>query len=353
MPAVVLLVPGSIATRTGGYGYDRRIVAGLRELGWQVTVRELDGSFPRPTPSALQGAARALAALPDGAVVLADGLAYGAMPDEARAEAARLRIVALVHHPLAEESGLDASTAQALAASERAALAAARHVVVTSHRTAARLPDYGVTPDRISVVEPGTDPAPLAPGSGGEAVHLLCVASLTPRKGHAGLLRALSRLTALPWRLTCVGGALHPPTAERLRELTATLGLADRVTMAGEGDDAMLAAAYAGADVFVLPTLYEGYGMVVAEALARGLPVVSTPTGAIAALVGEHAGVLVPPGDDAALEAALRRVIGDPALRARLSEGARRVRAHLPTWADAASRMADILTRTGSDGIFT
>ncbi len=351
MPSVVLIVPGSLQTRTGGYGYDRRIVAGLRERGWSVDVRELDASYPYPTPRAHAGAAAALASLPDGALVLADGLAYGAMPDAARANAERLRIVALVHHPLAEESGLDAPTASALAASEREALRSARHVVVTSRQTAALLPAYGVAPERITVVEPGTDPAPLARGSQSDVVHLLCVATLTPRKGHAVLLRALDQIAHLPWRLTCVGGAMHTETGQQIEAQIASLGFRDRVTLAGEGDDQVLAEAYDAADVFVLPTLYEGYGMVVAEALARGLPVIGTSTGAIADLVGHDAGIVVPPGNDGALAGALELVLQDGPVRARLAAGAQRARRGLPTWADAAARMADVLTKVEADGV--
>lgn len=351
MPSVVLIVPGSLQTRTGGYGYDRRIVTGLRERGWSVDVRELDASYPFPTPRAQAGAASTLAALPDGTLVLADGLAYGAMAGEARVNSRRLRIVALVHHPLAEESGLDAATALALAASERDALRSARHVVVTSRQTAALLPTYGVASDRTTVVEPGTDPAPLARGSRSDVVHLLCVATLTPRKGHAVLLRALSQIAHLPWHLTCVGGPVHPETARQIDETIASLGFGGRVTLAGEGDDRMLAGAYERADVFVLPTLYEGYGMVVAEALARGLPVIGTSTGAIADLVGHDAGIVVPPGNDRALAGALELVLQDGPVRARLAAGAQRARRRLPTWADAAARMADVLTKVEADGV--
>jgi glycosyltransferase involved in cell wall biosynthesis len=352
VPTVALIVPGSLQTRTGGYGYDRRIVAGLRDLGWCVDVHELHASYPAPTPAARAHAARTLASLPDDALVLADGLAYGAMAEEAAAEAERLRIVALVHHPLAEETGLDAATAQTLASGERAALRSARHIVVTSRQTAALMPTYGVNSNRLSVVKPGTDPAPLARGSQSGTTHLLCVATLTPRKGHDVLLRALARVQHLPWHLTCVGGAVHGPTAQHINEAIESLGLTDRVTLAGEGDDGALADAYDRADVFVLPTLYEGYGMVVAEALARGLPVISTPTGAIADLVGDDAGILVPAGNDRALASALELVLRDGPVRTRLVAGAQRMRQHLPTWADAAARMADILTRAGTDAVF-
>jgi glycosyltransferase involved in cell wall biosynthesis len=352
MRALVVVVPGRLDTRTGGYGYDRRMAAGLRARGWAVAVRELDDSFPCPTSAAREEAARVLAAIPDGTTVLVDGLALGALPAEMEHEAPRLRIVALVHHPLAAETGLDPSLAARLHQSERRALAAVRFVVVTSRATARALGAYGVGPERIAVVEPGTDPAPLAHGSNQLSdisrqpceIALLCVATLTPRKGHELLFRALASIPHRPWRLICAGSAKRDPeTAARLRAQVRADGLDDRVSFAGDLDAATLAAHYDRADLFVLPTLHEGYGMAVAEALARGLPVISTATGAIPELVTEDAGLVLPPGDPDALTAALARVLGDQDLRARLAEGARRVRDRLPRWDDACAKMVDVL----------
>jgi glycosyltransferase involved in cell wall biosynthesis len=346
--SLVLLVPGRIDTLTGGYGYDRRIVAGLSARGWAVAVHELHDSFPFPTPQALAHAGRVLSTIHDDAIVLADGLAFGAMPEDAEKEAARLRFVALVHHPLAAETGLGAAAAAALEASERRALATARRVVVTSRGTAAALGRYGVGEHRIDVVEPGTDPAPLAAGSGGGGgLHLLCVAALAPRKGHELLFRALASIPQRRWRLTCVGSLeRHPVMAETLRTLARTLNLDGQIVFAGEATAVTLPAFYQAADVFVLPTLYEGYGMAVAEALARGLPVVSTKTGAIAELVGGTAGILVAPGDVHVLAQALSSVLDDDSgVRQRLAAGARQVRDRLPTWDDAASGMEAALSR--------
>jgi glycosyltransferase involved in cell wall biosynthesis len=291
-------------------------------------------------------AVRALAAIPDGALVLIDGLALGALPVEAERESRRLTVVALVHHPLAAETGIDPRLAGELEISERRALAVCRSVVVTSRATAARLGDYGVTADRLTVVEPGTDAAPLARGSGHASdVALLCVATLTPRKGYEILLAALAAIPQRNWRLTCAGSLERDAaTLARVRAMLRDHALEDRVTLAGDLDAATLATHYDRADVFVLPTLYEGYGMAVAEALARGLPVVSTATGAIAELVGD-AGIVVAPGDVAAFTGALSRVIADPPLRAQLAERAARVRDRLPTWDAAAAAMADVLQR--------
>jgi glycosyltransferase involved in cell wall biosynthesis len=339
---VALVVPGSLDTPTGGYAYDRRLATELAARGWTVDIVRLDDGFPFPVPDALRRADQALAALPDGALALCDGLAFGAMPAAARAHRDRLTLVALVHHPLALETGLDAATAATLADSERDALACARAVVVTSPNTARLLAGYDVAADRITVALPGTERAVPAAGTRSadatQPVHLLAVASLVPRKGHALLLDALTRLRDLPWRLTCVGSlALDPPTAQAIRATVSARGLDERITFVGAVPSGELARFYDAADVFVMPTFYEGYGMAVAEAVAHGLPVVGSRTGGIPDLVDERSGILLPPGALDPLTTALDRVIRDDAWRATLASGAAARAATLPTWSDTAA----------------
>lgn len=343
MRTVQFLIPGDLRRRTGGYEYDRQVTAHLRARGWRVEVVRLDGSFPQPTTSALSEADAVLSGLDRGATVLVDGLALGAMPDVVEAHAPRLDLVALVHHPLALETGTEPSQAVLLRESERRALARVRHVVVTSRRTAVTLTDYLVTPERVTVVEPGTDPAPVAHGSSDDLVRLVCVATITPRKGHDVLCRALASLAHERWSLVCVGSTdADPTTTEALRALLRSTGLADRVELAGEAAADRTDSYYLQSDAFVLATWYEGYGMAVAEAIARGLPVVSTPTGAIADLVPADAGILVAAGDVEGWIRALRRIL-DPAERALLAAGARRRRETLPTWDDAAAALEKVL----------
>ena len=352
MRPVFVVVPGSIETVSGGYGYDRRMVAGLRRLGWFVTVLELSPRFPRPTPADLDHAAQTLAALPDDSVVVIDGLALGAMPQQASREGRRLRLVGLVHHPLALETGLTSEAAAAFEASERAALAAVRLVVVTSRGTVRTLDRYEVT-QPILVAEPGTQPAPLARGSGGEIVQLLSVGSFIPRKGYDVLFRALGKVPLRNWHLTAVGSLDHDQRdlVAHLRAGLRTDGIEEFVTFAGEAKEAAVAPFYDRADVFVLPTLFEGYGMAVAEAVACGLPVVSTPTGAIADLVDDlRSGCLVPPGDEDALAASLTRILADQSFRSRLAEGARGKRATLPSWDDCARTVDAALDRIAGHG---
>ena len=201
---------------------------------------------------------------------------------------------------------------------------------------------------QVHVVEPGTDAAALAQGSGSPALTLLCVATLTPRKGHAVLVEALAGLRDRAWTLHCVGStSRHAATAQALRASIAALGLGHRVHLHGELCPAALEALYAQADAFVLPSYHEGYGMALAEALAHGLPVLSTTAGAIADTVPAGAGVLLPPGDVAALRQALARLMDDTPWRAALAAGARAARLRLPTWPQAAASFATLLAGVG------
>ena len=345
--ACTFLIPGDWCTPTGGYRYDRRIVLALREAGWAAELCTLGDGFPWPDAATRADAERQLAALADGTLVVADGLAFGALPELAQRHAARLRWVALVHHPLHLETGLAAAERGALREQEQRALQAARRVITTSTATAADVAALGLPADRIAVVEPGTDAVTRPAAARGDvagALRLLCVATLTPRKGHAVLLEALAGLQDLPWTLHNLGSmSRDPATAAQLQAATAALGLAGRVHWHGEADEATLAAHYAAADLFVLPSFHEGYGMAVAEALAHGLPVVTTTGGALAQTLPPAAGLAVTPGDVPGLRAALARLLGDAAARAACAAAARDAAARLPTWTQAAQRFAAVL----------
>ncbi|HEY4134898.1 MAG TPA: glycosyltransferase family 4 protein [Alphaproteobacteria bacterium] len=339
------MTPGSLETATGGYRYDRRVVAELRAAGHAVDVLTLGESFPQPDPATLASAYQTLAALPAGPVVI-DGLALGALPDVGRHLPAHAPLVALVHHPLALETGLTPERARQLRDSERQALAAARHVIVSSPPTAAILAaDYGVATDRISVAPPGVDAAPVATGGDGRTVELLSVGSIIPRKGHDLLVEALGPLRDLPWRLTIVGDARDRPAADALDAAIRRHGLEDRIVLAGALSEADLAARYAAADLFVLASRYEGYGMVFSEALAHGLPLVVTAVGEAANLLPAGAGQAVAPDDTAALSAALRGMIADPAARAASAAAARAARDRLPRWSDCAATFIEVLSQ--------
>lgn len=337
------LLPGDPDSRTGGYLYDARITAGLESLGWTIHRHRLADSFPFPDAAELAHTAEMLAGIPDDALVLIDGLALGVLPAVIAPHAERLRLAGLVHHPLAEETGLDEAARHWLFESEKAALAMVRHTIVTSPFTATALASYAVPPERVTVILPGTDPAPVAKGSSGSGLHILTVGTLTPRKGHDVLLTTLGTLLHHDWSLTLAGGARDKPTAELVEKLIQDKGLSGRVTLLGEVDAEALAALYDRADLFALASHYEGYGMVFAEALARGLPVIGTTGGAIPTTVPPDAGLLVPPGDADAFAAALEKLMTDSSLRQNLRDGALKARETLPRWPDQAHALARIL----------
>ncbi|MCX7932436.1 MAG: glycosyltransferase family 4 protein [Rhodovarius sp.] len=339
---IALLVPAPFETLSGGYLYDQRMVAGLRALGHDVEVLELAGRHPLPDPAAEAAARAALERLGPERLPVVDGLGLPAFRPLLGELIAR-RAVGLIHHPTALERGLDAERLRAI---EAAMLPRLPRLIATSRLTAERLAkDFAVDPDRIGVVEPGTDPAPRARGSADGVCRILSVGALVPRKGHDVLLRALARLTDLDWRLTIVGAARDPVHADGLQALAEELGIAQRVTFAGELSGPALAAAYDAADLFALATYWEGYGMAAAEALARGLPCAITAGGAIAEVVPKEACVLSPPGDAASLSRAMRRVIFDSALRARMADAAWAAAQRLPRWEDRAALFAAELER--------
>ena len=345
MRRVVFAVPGDIEALTGGYGYDRRIIAELRRLGWEVELATLGDGFPRPNAAQKDAARQCLDATRGDCPLVIDGLAFGVLPEAAAALQATRPLVALVHHPLASETGLRPREREALRDSERAALTAARLVIATSPATADLLTDdYDVPSRRIEIVLPGTDRVAFAAGSDGPPVQLLSVGAIGARKSFDILVEALARLAHLPWRLTIAGDRERDAEAvARLDSVIARHRLESRIDCAGAVSAERLAALYAGADLFVLASRFEGYGMAYAEAIAHGLPVVGTTGGAIPQTVPASAGRLVPPGDVEALADALRELIEEGESRRSLAAGARAHASTLPTWADSGARFGRAL----------
>ena len=364
MTRVHVVLPGDVddpRSPSGGNTYGRRVARELDALGWTVAKHRVAGSWPRPSAAEEAGLVRLLASVPDGETVLLDGLVACGVPEAVVPQAGRVRLVVIVHLPLAAEAGLPADVAAELDARERATLQAVDAVVVTSAAAARQLaspvsvtePDSATTrqPDGtppVFVAEPGTDPAPRATGTDG-ASALVCVAAVTPVKGHDVLVDALASVADRPWTCVCAGPFDRAPGhVAEVRRRIERAGLADRVRLVGPLDPAARDAAYAAADLAVAPSRTETYGMAVAEALARGLPLVATTGGALPDTVG-HApdgtrpGLLVPPDDPAALAAALRRWFDEPALRAQLRAAATARVATLPTWTATAEAIAAAL----------
>jgi glycosyltransferase involved in cell wall biosynthesis len=350
MTDVHVVVPRGIddpARPSGGNTYDRQICRGLTSLGWSVQEHAVPGCWPRPQSPSLAALARAVRRIPDDALVLLDGLVASAAPEVLVPQARRLRLVVLVHMPLGHRPEHDRADDTRMR--ERAVLSDAAAIVTTSAWTRRRLLDlYRLPPDRLHVAEPGVDPADLAAGTAGGGA-LLCVAAVTLAKGHDVLLDALQTLTDLCWHCVCVGSLDRDPRfVEDLRRRSLDGGLGDRVYFAGPRTGVDLDRSYAAADLVVLASRAETYGMVVTEALARGVPVVAADVGGVTEALGHGAdgvrpGLLVPPNDAAALGGALRAWLGDAELRARLRRAAAERRESLSGWATTASVLARVL----------
>lgn len=334
----MLIIPGPLETLTGGYIYDRQVVTQLRERGHDVRVVELEAALPHTAAIGDRALDAALDELPDGELVVLDGLAAGAHPEPLHQHATRLRLVLLIHHPLALETGLDPEQRQHMTKTERRAIAAARFSICTSAQTERTLcRDYGASPERVGVARPGvTPPRTRAPRPALEAPwQLLCVATLTPRKGHLTLLRSLAQLSELPWQLRCIG-SLERDRAEtdRICDFITQQGLDRRVTLVGELQPDELHQAYESAHLFTLASHYEGFGMAYAEALAHGVPVIGTSVGATAEIVPAGAGVLVPAGDVERLTDALQQFLTRPSVRAELAANADAASAQVFSWSE-------------------
>lgn len=394
------VVPGRLDQFTGGYLFDRRVVDGARARGRCVHVIELPGTFPDADDIARAAASDALARLPDAHVVVIDGLALPAFAHCLAAHAHRLRLIGLVHHPLALETGLSPEASQRVALLEARLWRPLRGVLCPSAHTARAVAAAGIETARIVIAPPGVDrpaadhrtpqtvsddhavsdhhaapddravpndhaapkdrPA-IRPPTGAHGNHpqavpppvrLLTIATVTPRKGHRLLVEALAPLGGLDWRLDCIGSLTRDPqTTASVRAAIDAHRLGARITLCGELPTQAVTAALRDADVFVLPSFHEGYGMVFAEALAHGLPIVATTAGAIPDTVPGDAGLLVPPGDVRALSEALRRVVEDTALRTRLAAAARQAGRSLPDWPAAVDRwLAGLDVLAGLDG---
>lgn len=355
MSAVFLVLPSGTddpAHPSGGHRYNRRLCQELAVLGWSVRETQVAGGWPDPDRDSFLALSDALRGLPDGAIVVIDGLVASAAPAAVLPEAKRLAFVVLVHLPLGEQfPGHPASGHD-----EEAVLRAARAVITTSRWTRDRLLGrYRLGRGSVKVATPGTAPGAIASGTadGGE---LLCVATVQPHKGHDVLLDALAPLADRGWRCRLVGALDRDPVfVARLRSRARAAGIGDRIGFAGPLAGAALDRAYAGADVLVSASLAESYGMVVTEALAHGVPVLGGAAGGLPEALGTVAdgrrpGLLVPAGDDQALSAALACWLDDPGLRHRLRMTARERRAALPSWSGTAGVVGRVLTALESSG---
>jgi glycosyltransferase involved in cell wall biosynthesis len=352
-PSICFAYPGELKTATGGYAYARRIMQALVEQGWSVQPLALGDGFPSPTPSTCKQAQSLLMQVPTDHLLVIDGLALGVLPQAAQ-QLHQLGhpFTALVHHPLAREAGVSPDQAQRLHRSEYDALQFASGVIVTSEETARTVSnDFDIPPHLITVANPGTDrPAPIHVATGNvyetqkSPLRLLSVGALVTRKGFDILIKALAPLTDLNWHLDIVGDdARDLSTSENIKALILHYELQDRIHCTGAVDQSVLLHYFAQADIFVLASHYEGYGMAYAEALAAGLPIIGTTGGAIPHTVPPSAGILVEPGNISALTQVLKQLLSDDLLRQQLKLGAQHCANQLPSWEQSAVIFAQSL----------
>jgi glycosyltransferase involved in cell wall biosynthesis len=341
-------IPGDLETPGGGYVYDRRVFELLPSCGVKARHVALPASFPAPTARDLAETNRLLQNTAATCTLLIDGLAYGAMPADLIRRLER-SVVALVHHPLCLETGHSSQRYAELKDSEMAALALARHVIVPSATTARILRlEFGVADETITIAEPGTDPAPRAKDSSGP-VQLVAAGSIIPRKGYDVLVRALDKLPPSRWELSIAGATdRSPETTSALVAQIRRSRCSSHIRLLGALDRQALNHLYSRADLFVTSSLYEGYGMALTEALARGLAIVTTTFAAAAERVPDGAALKVPPGDVDALANALHRAIADAALRKRLADAAWAAARALPRWEDTARAVAAVLKKAAA-----
>lgn len=336
-------IPGDIATLTGGYIYERRLLEGLRHAGHDVRHLVLPASFPDATPTDMAAAVSALADVAPDRPLILDGLVFGAIDTGGLAQV-RAPVVAMIHHPLALETGLGADRRDHLFRTERDNLRLARHVLVPSPHTRRILIDrYDVAPVAITVLRPGVDRPTLSPAPATPPL-ILSVGILHPRKGHDILIDAVSHLADLDWQAVIVGNPWDHGHAAALERQLAASPAAYRIRLAGRVPADALEALYSRASVFALATWYEGHGIVFDEALVRGLPIVSCHAGAVPDTVPQGAGLLVPPGDAMAFAQALRSLLEAPDRRRAMADAALAAGAGLPGWPQVADRASRVLS---------
>ena len=342
---VRFIFPGDLDTPTGGYHYDRQIVEAWSASGIDVDCVSLKGDFPNPSTQEVDGAINKLSTLEPCDVAVIDGLAGGASSRLMEAISKVSPVASLIHHPLCLENGLAEELAKHLQQEEQVGLRHVSKVITTSPATKTTVTElFGYPSSQIETVLPGVERKGLSEGGNSDTINLLCVASVIERKGHKFLFEALAGLADLSWKLDCIGMTdIEPELYDHLINYCEKCGISDRVMFHGAVDEKRLDDAYRQADLFVLPSLYEGYGMVYAEAIVRGLPIVATNAGAIPDTVPKGCGLLVEPSNALALRKALKQVMKDADLRLAMRHAAIKAEPGFPTWKHSAKKFAAIL----------
>jgi glycosyltransferase involved in cell wall biosynthesis len=348
---VAFITVGDTGRKTGGYLYNGRVISGLRNRGFEIEEVVAGGASPDEQRTAAPRFGSTFDPARFDAIVV-DAFARIAVAPHVDRWLSWRPVVALVHElPSVAGGGSWPGTVASERNYEESLLRADRLVAVSDHGRNVLL-GRGVSPGRIHVVPPGFDSIPVGVGShvqrGGGPVRALCVAQWIERKGIRTLVEAWTLRERKGAVLELIGETDADP--DYAVQVTDAIETAPRgsIVVSGCVDDAALGASYAAADLFVLPSRYEGYGIVYAEALARGLPIIACDAGPVPDLVGREAAVLVRPDDREALSAALGLLLGDPTLRVRMSAAASRRASRLPGWEHTVTGFEQVL-RTAAE----
>jgi glycosyltransferase involved in cell wall biosynthesis len=343
-PTLTYLISADYARTTGGWIYNERLLRELAGLGWRIDRIELPAGFPDPSPETIAAADAVLDTLPAQTLVLADQVVLSPLAAVLKAHA-DLAFAMIMHHPQLLEGSRPAAVAARMDAQERAALVHMTKVIATSRATAEQMTGlYGVAPSRLITAEPGTDPQTPSPGSGGPGLHLISLGSVIPRKRHELIVDALAGLADLDWRFTIAGNLTREPAhVTMLRQRIDAAGLSHRIDLAGELSGPDLDDLWRRADLYVASSRHEGFGMAIAEAVARSIPVVSTRSGAVGSWLDPRASILVEPDDVVTMAMEMQRVLTEPGVLQSLRDGAGEARANLATWPQSAAKVSEAL----------
>jgi glycosyltransferase involved in cell wall biosynthesis len=340
---VAFVTVGDTSRLTGGYLYNAKVLAALREMGLCVEEIVASGASPQEQEEATSQFSLVLD-LRRFDVIVVDALARIVCAPHLDRWRQERPVVAMVHE-LPSVAAPEDVIGEELEHEEP--LLRADLLISVSEHGAKILEDRGVPAARIRVVPPGFDRFPKGnvtelPVRGG-AVGVLCVAQWIPRKGILDLVRAWTLRERTGAALELVGETAADPAYVASVNAAIADAPGASIVVSGPVDDATLGAAYVAADLFALPSLYEGFGVVFAEALAHGLPIIAYDVGPVPGLVGEEAGLLVPPGDVGALSEALDLLLQDSVLRDRMSAAARRRAEELSRWEDTVAGFVQVL----------
>ena len=353
---VAFITVGDTGRKTGGYLYDGRVISSLRRRGLVIEEVVAGGALPDEQRKVSPGLGSTFDPSRFDTIVV-DALARIAVAPHLDRWQTFRPVVALVHElPSVAGGGSEPETVARERDHEEPLLRADRFIAVSDHGRNVLL-DRGVSPGRIHVVPPGFDRVPVGDGTPARRegpVRALCVAQWIPRKGILTLVEAWTLHERRGAVLELIGET--NADADYTARVRAAIDAAPRASIVESGcvGDASLGASYAKADLFVLPSRYEGYGIVYAEALAFGLPIIACDAGPVPDLVGREAGVLIQPNDRDDLSSALDLLLGDSELRTKMSVAASRRASRLPRWEDTVAGFEDVLRtvagarRTGS-----